>query len=130
MPVVFDRQDDAGNYVAAELPAPDEGLVEIHAAGSAGMLVRERVLAALDDPWFAPGPGAEGLNEDLEFCRKVRAAGFQIWCDPGALLGHIAIHSVWPRWDGGRWHLGLLHDQETWIPVQRLEQPEREKELV
>ena len=121
-PVVFSHQNEDGHYVTAELPGPEEDPFEIHAAGSAGMLIREHVLAAIDDPWFIPGPGAVGLNEDLEFCRKVREAGFRIWCDPGALLGHISIHTVWPQWRGDGWHLDLVHDQQASIPIQR---PER-----
>jgi hypothetical protein len=128
MPVVFSHQDEEGNFVTAQLP--ENELVEIHAAGSAGMLVRRRVLEAIADPWFRPAPDAAGLNEDLYFCQQVREAGFKIHCDSGALLGHISLHTVWPRWQDGRWHLGLLHDQETFLPVQRLEQPKPEIELV
>ena len=36
-------------------------------------------------------------NEDLEFCRKIRNAGFKIHCDTGAHLGHIAQVIVWPH---------------------------------
>ena len=106
--VVYSHQNEDGDYVKAQLP--EEGPVEIHAAGSAGMLIRRNVIEAIADPWFAPGPGAAGLNEDLKFCRKVREAGFTILCDPEVLLGHIAIHTIRPVWDGETWQVSVDHD--------------------
>jgi hypothetical protein len=94
--VVYSHQDEDGWYHTAKLPK--EGLTEIYAAGSAGMLIRRRVLEALEDPWFRPAPDAEGLNEDLYFCQKVREAGFKIYCDPAIPLGHIATYNIFPKW--------------------------------
>jgi hypothetical protein len=107
-PVVFSHQNDDDAYVVADLP--ESGLVEIHAAGSAGMLIRREVLEAIGDPWFTPSPDAAGLNEDLHFCQKAREAGFRIWCDPEIPLGHIALHTVAPKWEGGQWHPEIVHD--------------------
>src|SRR6266498_2105759 len=78
-PVVYSHQNELGEYVGADLPS--SGLVEVHAAGSAGMLVSRRVLAELEDPVFE---SHGGLNEDLTFCAKARDAGFRIWCDVDA----------------------------------------------
>ena len=75
---------------------PDE-LFTVVASGSAGMLVRRPVLDAIGFPWFESSDGVF-LNEDLEFCRRVRALGYDIWCDPHALLGHIGQMAVWPHW--------------------------------
>lgn len=94
-------EDRYRSYYSADLP--QEGLTEIHAAGSAGMLIKKHVLDALDDPWFRPAPDAEGLNEDLYFCQQVREAGFKIHCDPTIGLGHIANYTVWPMWKGDEW---------------------------
>jgi GT2 family glycosyltransferase len=120
MPVVNSHEDDDGWQVAADLP--EQGLTEIWSAGSAGMLIRRRVFDAIDDPWFTPAPDAVGLNEDINFCRKVRAAGFQIWCDPAALLGHIANYTVYPKYADGRWELEHVFDQHTRIPIRRLDE--------
>ena len=78
--------------------APDEVPDEVFpvlAAGSAGMLIRRHVLEAVGEPFFESSDGVY-LNEDLEFCRKVRDCGFEILCDPHAYLGHIAQVHVWP----------------------------------
>ena len=120
MPVVNSHQTDDGWQVAADLP--EEGLTEIWSAGSGGMLVRRYVFDAIEDPWFTPSPDSVGLNEDINFCRKVREAGFRIWCDPQALLGHISNYTVYPRYDAdaGGWHVEHVFDQHTRIPIRRL----------
>lgn len=107
-PVVYSHQNEEGWYVKADLP--EKGLTKIHAAGSAGMLIKRRVIEALADPWFDPSPDAAGLNEDLHFCQKVREAGFDIYCDPQVPLGHISVHTVLPIWADGAWHTQVNHD--------------------
>jgi len=113
-PVVYGGQNEEGLYYGAELP--EHGLTEIHAAGSAGMLVRRYVLEAIDDPWFE---SHGGLNEDLTFCQKVREAGFEIWCDVDTRLGHIATHQVWPAFREGRWHPDIVLDPTLTLPLRR-----------
>lgn len=115
-PVVYSHQDEDGWYHIAELP--ESGLTKVWAAGSAGMLVKREVIEAVGDPWFTPSP--VGLGEDLEFCRKVREAGFDIHCDPTIMLGHTSLHTVWPEYRNGRWHVSLLHDQKVAVPITRL----------
>jgi GT2 family glycosyltransferase len=113
-PVVYGRQNMKGEYVGADLP--ETGLTEIYAAGSAGMLVRREVFEAIDDPWFE---SHGGLNEDLTFCAKIRAAGFKIWCDVDTLLGHMANHTVWPAYRDGGWHTDIQFDPTLRLPLRR-----------
>jgi hypothetical protein len=113
-PVVYGGQNEDGLYYTAELE--EHGLQPIWAAGSAGMLIRRHVLEAIADPWFE---SYGGLNEDLEFCRKVREAGFQIWCDADVRLGHIATHQVWPAYRDGRWQPDLVMDPTLTLPLKR-----------
>lgn len=104
-PVVYESED--GEDEKTGLPfhrvarLPQSGLHEIYAAGSAGMLIRKRVLDALERPVFTTSHGVQ--NEDLIFCRKVREAGFKIFCDVDQKMGHISIHTVYPMWTGDRW---------------------------
>lgn len=121
MPVVFSERDEEGFYVPADLP--ESGLTEIHAAGSAGMLIRRTVLETLDEPWFQPAPGASGLNEDLYFCEKVREAGFDIYCDPAVPLGHIVLATVQPTWSEGQWHPEMVHDGNVQVRYNRSSLP-------
>lgn len=87
---------------------PDGGLIEVHSAGSGGMLIRRRVFEQLDDPWFETGRvRSDELAEDLYFCDKARAAGFKIHADLDCLLGHITPAIVWPRQTPEGWTFGF-----------------------
>lgn len=114
-PVVYSGEDDHGSHVVADMP--ESGLVEIHAAGSAGMLIRRHVLEAIPQPVFEAF-GAQ--NEDLNFCRKVREAGFKLWCDLDAPLGHIGLVRVWPHHTEAGWGVNLDLGNEQHVALQRL----------
>ena len=73
---------------------PEGGVIEVDGAGSAGMIVRTRVLAKIEPPWFRIGDGQWG--EDLDFCRRAQMAGFKIHADLDMSLGHIVNTSIWP----------------------------------
>ena len=122
-PVVYSGEageDHAGHPVyVGNTDMPKAGLVPVHACGSAGMLVRRHVFEALEK---LPGEmfrSHGGLNEDLTFCADLREAGFQIYCDPSALLGHIALVSVWPEFRDGAWQIQLDLGNGVMMPVQR-----------
>lgn len=83
-------------YEAAGLEEIPKEPFTVEIAGTAGMLVRRHVLEAVGDPWFESTDGLY-LNEDIEFCRKVRAAGFQILVDPAAHIGHLVTVPMWPQ---------------------------------
>jgi hypothetical protein len=99
---------------------PEEGLFEVHAAGSAGMLVRKHVLDTVGDPWFESSSGAM-INDDLEFCRKIREAGFIIHATADVWIGHISGYTVTPQLRDGTWgvHLDLRggsgEDNGIWL---------------
>lgn len=115
-PVVYSRQNDQGMYVA-DNDLPEHGLHPIHAAGSAGMLVRRRVLDAIDKPIFQTD--GSGLNEDLVFCRKIREAGFKIWVDCDSHIGHISNLEVWPEFRNGQWQIALHLGNRVVMPIAR-----------
>ena len=115
-PVVYSHQNEKGQYVGYT-DLPEHGLVPVHAAGSAGMLIRRHVLDTFEDPVFE---SHGGLNEDLHFCAKVRDAGFSIWCDVDAPLGHIGQISVWPRYSGDEWMIDLHLGNGEIMPIRRI----------
>ena len=102
-PVVYESDEiqDDGNTWHRVARLPQHGLHQIHAAGSAGMLIRKHVLDAIEKPIFTTEKGMQ--NEDLVFCRKVREAGFKIWCDVDQHMGHISPKTVYPYWQGNRY---------------------------
>lgn len=88
---------------------PSTGLHEAFVVGSAGMLIRRRVLEALADPWFEIGQMATDRgDEDTHFCLKVREAGFKIHFDADVMIGHMTPICLWPqRQANGEWSVAL-----------------------
>ncbi len=118
-PVVYKRFDEESErwfgYGLPEL-AGRSGLIEVEAAGSAGMLIRRSVIERLDPPYFAFQPSKNSpsghLGEDLWFCKRVRDLGIPIHCDLDLPIGHIVTTSVWPerREDDGKY--GVVLDMQ------------------
>ena len=69
---------------------PKEGIFPVDACGFGCVMVRTSVLKTVIDKYhqaFAPLPG---YGEDLSFCIRARACGFDIWVDPKIQVGHKA----------------------------------------
>lgn len=117
-PVVYKGRDpDSGSYYVYD-DLPLKGVHEVYAAGNAGMLIRKRVIDALEPPWV--GTDGKGLNEDLYFCRRIREAGFKIHCDVDVLLGHLNTFALWPKKDEeGNWAAGIRMDADNEYTVYR-----------
>lgn len=65
---------------------PPNNLFEVDATGAAFKLVAREVYEKIGSDWYTP---AEGLSEDLSFCRRVKNAGYPIYVDTGLQIGHI-----------------------------------------
>jgi hypothetical protein len=115
-PVVYSGEDgfQDGFPVFTVAQLPQTGVHEVHAAGTAGMLIRKHVLDALEKPIFRTSGVHQ--NEDLNLCQKIREAGFKIHCDVDSRLGHIGVFGVFPFWVGDRFGT-LLRSGETFIPL-------------
>ena len=92
----------------------DETLVPIVAGGCAGMLIRREVLLAVEEPWFEYAD----RSEDIIFCEKAREAGFSLYCDTEARLGHITTAVVWPAEHDDEWVTGFTigHELNLFAP--------------
>ena len=55
----------------------DDWNVEADAVGAGCLLIKREVFEAIEPPWFE-AVGATGGGEDFDFCRKAKAAGFDI----------------------------------------------------
>lgn len=104
-PVIYVRTDDDFGYYPIDLEKTMKEVgevVEVLATGSAGMLIRKRVLDAMEYPWFASGKLERGgIAEDLYFCLKARELGFRIHVDLTLTLGHMNVFTVWPAVENG-----------------------------
>jgi len=73
--------------------APETGLADVIAAGTGGMLVNTDVFRAIEyDTWF----DHHQSTDDLAFCQRVIDAGFPIYLDLRAVMGHISTYEIWP----------------------------------
>lgn len=100
-------EDGYRSFPYADIPT--EGLLEVHSAGSGGMLIRRHVIQAIIDAQghdrvFEVEAG-DKLSEDYVLCRKIRDAGFKLYCDTEVLNGHQAVFAVWPEAREGKWTL-------------------------
>jgi FkbM family methyltransferase len=70
----------------------DKGLVQIGGCGFGCVLVKKSVIATIGYPQFEYHVAldhANTISEDTDFCKKAMHKGFQLWCDPSILCGHI-----------------------------------------
>lgn len=111
--VAFDAEaegtDELGRQMYHSLQfedLPEHGLLEVIAAGGAGMLIRRGVLEAIGYPWFENSDGLT-TDEDMQFCRRAREAGFTIWVDVDTAIGHLGIVNAVPTRRAGMWGLTL-----------------------
>lgn len=68
-----------------------DSLFKCYAIATGFMLINLRVFDKLDFPYFEAYQDKNGLHytEDIDFCKKVNAAGLEVWCDPTIQIGHI-----------------------------------------
>ncbi len=71
------------------------GLVDVKRVGAGCLLIRRRVVKdKVITPWFEAN--AEDIQEDVAFCRKVRAAGLKVHVDTSLVVGHLTPVAVTP----------------------------------
>lgn len=122
-PVVYSGfNEETKGYVPINLTElPKEGLIEVHAAGTGGMLIRSEVFRALEYPWFKHSYA----SEDLVFCEEAQKAGFKIHCDLGALLGHISPAVIWPSYidEDEEWAVGfaIANNFNLYVKIEKEE---------
>lgn len=118
VPHMYDREEENGAVYAKHLGAGDSGLQSVLATGAGCLLVRTAVLKTLDPPYWRLGQnggilGSDQWGDDIEFCRRVRAKGFTIWCDLDVPVGHFTTGVVYPAHDTGVWTTVLADRDST-----------------
>jgi len=108
--------DGKKHWRLALQPSDLPGLKEVYVVGAAGMLIRRKVWEAIPRPWFTAGDlNPEVVGEDVGFCRRVREAGFRVYCDLANPMGHLNVGEVWPVWNAkeGVWETELRFGQAS-----------------
>jgi len=107
-PIVYSHEEDGRYFPITMADYGEDELIEVHAAGTGGMLIRMEVFRAIeaafpDQPIFEHGVA----SEDLIFCEKAHEVGFPVFCDLGARLGHLTATAIWPTYVDGEWLAGF-----------------------
>ena len=109
-PFCFQSVVSPGVFMPVDLNTYDPGeLVPVAAVGTGAMLIRREVFETLPDPWFRIAES----GEDMLFCQAATAAGFPVYVDLGASVGHLTTAVVWPAHTDHRWHAGIVVSGET-----------------
>jgi hypothetical protein len=114
----------------------ETGLIQGIGAGGGGMLISRAIFDAFPDPWWETHMIREAgiyaprqSTEDFDFCNKVTAAGFDIWCDLDCRVGHLTVFTVWPiRREDGTWAASIERNGQH--IVVDLAKPQRELEAL
>lgn len=70
---------------------------QVAGCGFACVLIKTEILRAVqfkNMTCFLPFPQ---WGEDLSFCRRAKALGYEIWAEPTVQLGHIGHEVIWPE---------------------------------
>jgi hypothetical protein len=107
-PLVYDRVE-GDSYHHRYLQHLEYGIHSVVGSGGGGMLIRRIVFETIPDPWWETHTSTlasvpVSSTEDLDFCKKVIDAGFDLVCDLDTPVGHITPFIVWPnRRPDGSW---------------------------
>jgi GT2 family glycosyltransferase len=103
--IIFDVVKEDGSAHWYSLPKNCQELIEVVGAGLGAALIKTDVFRALEKPWIRIGElEKDHWCDDLGFYRRARAAGFKLFCDTTALVGHMASVTIYPqRAPDGTW---------------------------
>lgn len=111
-PVILDAELPDRSFTWKQLHPKESGVVSVAAVGAGCLLVKRKVLEALDRPFWTLGqihPASWG--DDLDFCSRVRKAGFEVHVDLDNPIGHLMTGIVWPeRDDKNGWVANFAQD--------------------
>lgn len=100
--------DKRRHRLASEFPTTGEyKLTPDEMCGDAGLLVRRRVVEAIEPPWYDNRRSGSFASDDLAFSKRIREAGFDIWLDLDSVLGHITPMAITPKRVNGKWTVNL-----------------------
>lgn len=101
---IYNEEAPEGWVRKYRLPPRATGVLNCLATGAGALLVHRRVLEALEKPYWRIGQLEPTYwSDDIDFCRRVREAGFPIVVDLDCPVGHLAYASLWPSRDDHGW---------------------------
>jgi hypothetical protein len=110
LPVFYEHEDADGEVLKHCFTSHDRGLKPVLAVGAGCLLVKTHVHQTLGAPYWRVNQTATGdmVGEDIDFCRRARQAGFTVWCDMEAPIGHYITAIAYPHQpQPGEWTIRL-----------------------
>lgn len=107
-PVVYTKKksDETGTIYHSILSIP-HGLFKVDGFGFGAVLMKKDVFDRIPRPWFKDCVAG---GEDLQFCRKAREAGVELWADGRYWLAHLGDPEIFS-----------IKTYENWIAKQEME---------
>ena len=90
-PVLFDQLDIDENGICTWTDWKDvpEGMFKIGGCGFGCVLIKTDVLFDVQAKFGELFNPIASMGEDLSFCWRARQCGYDIWCDPSLVCGHV-----------------------------------------
>ena len=103
---LFKRCDDLDHIERFESYPSDT--FQIGGCGFGCVLISTEILKAVNAKYKTCFLPKAQFGEDIAFCNRARAMGFEIWAEPTVRCGHIGHITVWPE-DRERWQQQLFY---------------------
>jgi hypothetical protein len=116
-PVLMDTELPDRSFTWKQLHPQESGIISVAAAGAGCLLVKRKVIEALSPPYWTLGQiNPTSWGDDLDFCSRVRKAGFEVHCDLNNYIGHIMTGVLFPRHEPQLgWTANLIQTMNTGI---------------
>ena len=90
-PVLFDQLDidEDGACTWTDFKDVPEGLFKVGGCGFGCVLIKTDVLFDVQAKFGEMFNPIANMGEDLSFCWRARQCGYDIWCDPSLVCGHV-----------------------------------------
>lgn len=134
-PVAFDKESDIpdnpkGVYrLFLNHLENNHGLHKCAAVGAGALLVRRRVFEKMEEPFWTLGQIQKSeWGDDIDFCYRVRQAGFDIYVDLDERVGHKMHATVWPYFHPvHKWNTTLVINDQPIASLPQITVEEEEK---
>lgn len=94
---VFKNIDDLSHLARFDYDEYPREPFQVKGCGFACVLIKTEILQAVNAYYKTCFLPEAEWGEDLTFCRRAGALGYEIWADPFVRLGHIGHDIIWPE---------------------------------
>jgi len=109
-PAFFDRAYENGRCKFTSLEKNISGLVKGVNCGLGAVLIQTEVFHHLEKPYVRLGEiEKDGWCDDVGFFNRCREAGYDIYCDLDAPVGHMTNVTIWPEKYNDEWFTNYKH---------------------